>query len=89
MSTFPIGRFSHKKIRLLNMYKKSLKLTFVLYNMHILLFLEGGNVTKCCYTQKPCKIGRSTILQSNLKTESHNRVTKPLLHFYCMLCTKK
>lgn len=89
MSTFPIGRFSHKKIRLLNMYKQSLVLNSVLYNMHISLLLKGGNVTKCCYTQKPCKIGRSTILKPNLKTESHNRVTNPLLHGYCILSTKK
>lgn len=70
------------------MYKKSLVLNSVLYNMHISLFLEGGNVTKCCYTQKPCKIGISAILKPNLESKSYNHVTKSLLHFYCILSTK-
>lgn len=71
------------------MYKKFLISTFGLCNMYILLLLESGNGTKCWYTQKPRKIGRSAILEPNLKPESHNRVTNPMFHFYCILSTIK
>lgn len=89
MSILHIRCSSHKKVRLLNVYKKSLILTFILFNMYIPLLLEGGNGTKCWYTQKPRKIGRSAILEPNLKQESHNHVTNPMFHFYCALSTMK
>lgn len=89
MSTLHFGRSSHKKIGLLNMYKKDLIPTFGLCNIHIFLLLEDGNGTKCWYTQKPRKIGRSTVLEPNRKPEFHNRVTNPMFHFYCILSTKK
>lgn len=89
MSTLHIRCSSYKKIKLLNVYKKTLIPTFGLCNIHISLLLEDGNGTKCWYTQKPCKIGRSAILKPNRKPESHNHVTNPMFHFYCILSTIK